>query len=73
MVFLRLWDWLDSEEWVLNVSYKSILSLVEESWGAVEAKLPEHVKHLVAKSRTRHGGEVDNTCELVRAVAVEGW
>lgn len=73
VVFLRFWDWLDTEDWVMNVSNKSILNLVNPSWGADEAELPEHVNNLVAESRARHDGRVENTCELVRAVAVEGW
>lgn len=73
VILLRLWDWLDTEEWVSNTSRKSVVNLVDEEKGAVAAMLPENVKDLVADSRTRYGGRIENTCELVRAVAVEGW
>lgn len=35
-------------------------------------ELPQHVRDLIAESEREHGN-LTPTCELVRAVAIEGW
>lgn len=73
VVLVRVWDWLDDpDDWLINASYKSIYSLLEPLYGADVTQLPPHIRDLIAESEREHG-YLTLTCELVRAVAIEGW
>jgi hypothetical protein len=73
LVLVRFWDWLaDPDDWLINASNKSLYSLVKPMYGADVAQLPQHVRDLIAESEREHGN-LTPTCELVRAVAIEGW
>ena len=58
----------------INASNKSLYLLVDPLFGAnVDVtQLPPHVRDLIAESEREHG-DIRPTCELVRAVAIEGW
>lgn len=75
VVLIGLWSWLNDDGTVMNSSWKSVMHLVGEHGGEDPVELPDHIEALLASPRTRFAGgdEIDNTCELVRAVAVEGW
>lgn len=57
-----------------NVEMKFIENLVDREWKAGEKKPPEHILKLAEKTRKT---EFDNVrgdeCNLMRAVALEGW
>lgn len=73
---MRFWDWLsDPEDWVINASNKSVNALVNPLFLGADLDFkqpPPHVRDLIAKSEREHG-YLNETCELVRAVAIEGW
>lgn len=72
VVLIRLWDWFaDPEDWIINASNKSLYALVNPRDVDV-TQLPPHIRDLIAQSEREHG-RVWDTCELVRAVAIEGW
>ena len=58
----------------INASNKSLYLLVDPLFGAnVDVtQLPPHVRDLIAEFEREHG-DIRPTCELVRAVAIEGW
>ncbi len=73
-VLLRLWDWLDDpDDWVLNASNKSIYALLEGTSVHSTGVVPADVQSMT--ERPREPGQVfpELTCDLVRAVANEGW
>ena len=73
LVLVRFWDRLaDPDDWLINASNKSLYSLVDPLFGADVTQLPPHVRDLIAESQREHG-DLTPTCELVRAVAIEGW
>lgn len=73
---MRFWDWLsDPEDWVINASNKSVNALVNPLFLGADLDFkqpPPHVRDLIAKSEREHG-YLNETCELVRAVAIEVW
>lgn len=75
LVLVHFWDWLDDpDDWLINASNKSLYLVVDPLFGAnVDVtQLPKHVRDLIAESEREHG-DIRPTCELVRAVAIEGW
>jgi hypothetical protein len=73
LVLVRVWDWIsDPDDLLINADGKALYSLVDEKRGADAARLPARVRELIAYS-TGSDGWVERNCELVRAVANEGW
>jgi hypothetical protein len=76
VVFIRFLDWLsDPDDWVINASNKSVNALVNPLFlgAALDFKQPPpRVRDLIAESEREHG-YLNLTCELVHAVAIEGW
>ena len=73
LVLVRVWDWLDgSADSLINTSGKALYAPVDANWGADASSLPPHVQELVAR-HTRSDGWIQRDCELMRAVAIEGW
>lgn len=74
LVLLRSWDWLvDPEQWVLNASNKSIRFLLYEKPARVADDIPEHVRALAELHRQPGEWYAELRCDLVQAVANEGW
>lgn len=76
VVFIRFWDWFtDPDDWVINASNKSVNALINPRFLGADLEFkqpPPHVRDLIAESEREHG-QIWETCELVRAVAIEGW
>lgn len=73
-IFLRQKDWLDYEDWVTNAKNKSIRTLVKNSWEAKNGRLPEKVQKLMKEiSDAKSGDFQTDNCNLMRAVAIDGW
>lgn len=73
VVLVRYWDWLtDPDDELVNASNKSLYALLDPMFGADVTRLPPNVRDLIAESKREHG-DLTLTCELVRAVAIEGW
>lgn len=73
LVLIRVWDWLDgAADALINTSGKALYALVDADWGADASRLPANVQELLAR-HTRRDGWVQRDCELMRAVAIEGW
>lgn len=73
VVLVRFWDWLsDPDDELINASNKSLYSLLDPLFGADVSRIPPHVRDLIAESEREHG-DLTPTCELVRAVAIDGW
>ena len=73
LVLVRVWDWLDAAaDALLNTSGKALYALVDADWGADTSSLPPNVQELVAR-HTRSDGWIQRDCDLMRAVAIEGW
>lgn len=71
-MLVRFWDRLDDpDDWLINASNKSLLSLIDPDWGADVSRIPPRVQGMIAQS-VREYGQVE-TCSVVRAVAIEGW
>jgi hypothetical protein len=73
VVLLRLRDWMDADQWILNASHKSIAALVDrKSYPWLGDPPPDRIAELAEAARDSHGF-IEPTCELVRAVAIDGW
>jgi hypothetical protein len=73
LVFVRFWDWFsDPDRLLVNASNKAFRSFVDPAHGADVANIPANVRELIAQS-TDSDGRIERNCELVRAVAIEGW
>lgn len=74
VVLLRFSDWLDDPgDWVLNASNKAVLTLTDRRFNPRLEGPPDHVKAMAEAARNPRTGFIDLDCELVRAVAIEGW
>jgi hypothetical protein len=73
VVLIPSWIWLSGgpDDELINASNKPYLDLLTKGWDD-RPDLPEHVKALMKESRATYG-HLEDTCELVRAVAIEGW
>jgi hypothetical protein len=73
-VLLTFWDWLnDPDDWILNANSKAIPNLVvRKRYPWLGDPPPDRIAELAEAARDRQGF-VRPTCELVRAVAIEGW
>jgi hypothetical protein len=73
VVLLRFWDWFaDPDSWVANASNKAVATLVDRKFNPQLEDPPERIKALAEAARDPQGF-IEPTCELVRAVAIEGW
>lgn len=74
VVLLRFWDWLDDpHSWILNASNKAVINLVDRKrypWLWRSSPGSYRTARQVARASE---GFIEPTCELVRAVAIDGW
>jgi hypothetical protein len=74
VVLFRFWDWLDDpHSWILNASNKAVINLVDRKrYPWLGDPPPDRIAQLAEAARDSEGF-IEPTCELVRAVAIEGW
>ena len=74
IVLLRFWDWLnDPGSWILNASNKAVFTLIDREFNPWLEDPPARIKALADAARDPGSSFIKLDCELVRAVAIEGW
>lgn len=63
----------DKRDILRNMEFKTVGNLVDEDWGADVEKIPPHIRKIADESRNKDGYLWEQDCDLMRAVALEGW